>query len=172
MLGEPVDTLFLSDFDKRWAKAYELEKGYLKKILGNFTYVVEHIGSTTMSGLRSRPIVDLALGVGNKHDQVAIRDLLNKYTYTYCEDLSNLDVFTFKRDIEGKTIFTVRIFVFGSDTWNFTIKMRNYLIDNIIAREKYSSAKADFLNGAGNDKAKYCELKKKYINREIASHIM
>ena len=77
MIGEPLSSLFLTPYDSVWPKAFQIEKKYLRRILTNFTYVIEHIGSTAVKGLRARPIVDIAIGVGNIYDQIAIRDILN-----------------------------------------------------------------------------------------------
>ncbi len=169
MIGEPLSSLFLTPYDSVWPKAFQIEKKYLRRILTNFTYVIEHIGSTAVKGLRARPIVDIAIGVGNIYDQIAIRDILNLSGYIYDKEQSSLDCFTFYRIIDHRVYFTVRVLIFNSDAWNLIINMRNYLISNKEARDRYEQLKCDLLKGVNNDKKQYMIYKDRFIRKEVYS---
>lgn len=171
MIGEPIDTLFLTAYDSSWSKAYEIEKGYLKNILSRHRYVIEHIGSTAVKDLRSRPIIDIAIGAGNVYDQINIKDVLNISGYIYDNDRSTLDCFCFHRNIDNRTYFMIYVMVFNSLSWNLALNMRNYLIYNKRARTLYENSKSDLLNGVNNDKSAYEKLKKEYIKKEIYPYI-
>lgn len=171
MIGEPIDTLFLTNFDDNYSKAFKVEKGYLKNILCNHKYVIDHIGSTAIKDIRSRPIIDIAIGAGNVYDQINIKDKLTLSGYTYDNERSTLDCFCFYRVIDKKIYFMIYVMVFNSPSWNLAINMRNYLINNTKAKTRYENAKADLLNGVNNDKATYDKLKKEYIKKEIYPRI-
>lgn len=167
MIGEPISSLFLTPYDKDWPKAFEVEKRYLKKILNNFTYVIEHVGSTAVKGLRSRPIIDIAIGVGNVYDQIAIKDILNLSGYVYDAEQSSLDCFSFYRVIDNRIYFTVKVLIFNSNAWNLIINIRNYLITNKDAKEKYEQVKLDIFRGVNNNKKDYVAYKKRYMQHEM-----
>ena len=168
MLGEPVDALFLSEFDKKWREAYYLEKGYLKKILSRFSYYIQHIGSTCVGGyLLSRPIVDIAISAFNIYDQVAIKDTLNRYTYTYVPELSTPDCFYFTRNINSKTYFTVRVNIYKSPDWYKMQAIQNALFASKELRIEFTSIKRELLDTVNNDKMAYAKEIRKFHNRII-----
>ncbi len=168
MLGEPVDVLFLSDFDKRWKDAYELEKGYLKKILKRYSYMIGHIGSTALGGnLLARPIVDIVIGAHNQYDQIAIRDTLNTYSYTYVPELSSLDSFYFERTINGKTYFTIRVMVYRSYEWQLMQRMHEALFNDSNKRLEYNSVKTELVDTLGKDKIEYVKSLRKFQRNEM-----
>ncbi|MCP4984513.1 MAG: GrpB family protein [Colwellia sp.] len=53
------------NFDKNWAKAFEIEKMALAKVLGSNAVKIEHIGSTSVSGLAAKPVIDILIEVLN-----------------------------------------------------------------------------------------------------------
>ena len=53
----------LVDHDPSWAELYEQERGRLAGIFGEQAVGIEHIGSTSVPGLCSKPIVDVLVGV-------------------------------------------------------------------------------------------------------------
>ena len=56
-------SIIVSDYDPGWPILFEQEKARLKHALGSFALAIEHIGSTAVPGLPSKPIIDLLVGV-------------------------------------------------------------------------------------------------------------
>ena len=56
-----------SNYDK-WKELFDSEKKYLENVFTEDNFTIEHVGSTAIKGLLSKPIVDIAIGVNNLND--------------------------------------------------------------------------------------------------------
>jgi GrpB-like predicted nucleotidyltransferase (UPF0157 family) len=56
-------SIVVSDYDPNWPILFEQESMRIKKALGSFALAIEHMGSTAVPGLPSKPIIDLLVGV-------------------------------------------------------------------------------------------------------------
>jgi GrpB-like predicted nucleotidyltransferase (UPF0157 family) len=86
MMNKPLDQftpqelgqlfpITLSAYDPRWPKRYRREKSRIEKTLDPGTLVkITHIGSTSVSGLISKPTIDILLEISANSDlQILIR---------------------------------------------------------------------------------------------------
>ena len=55
--------IVVSDYDPNWPTLFEQERTRIKNALGSFASTIEHMGSTAVPGLPSKPIIDLLIGV-------------------------------------------------------------------------------------------------------------
>lgn len=53
----------VSDYDPRWPETYKDESHKIKELLGDKILSIEHIGSTSIPGLASKPIIDMVVVV-------------------------------------------------------------------------------------------------------------
>src|SRR5208283_4235539 len=49
------------EYNPQWPELYQLEAGRIRTILGSRVLRLEHIGSTSVSGLAAKPVVDMTL---------------------------------------------------------------------------------------------------------------
>ena len=56
-------SIVVSDYDHNWPTLFEQERTRIKKALGSFVLAIEHMGSTAVPDLPSKPIIDLLVGV-------------------------------------------------------------------------------------------------------------
>jgi GrpB protein len=56
-------SIVVSDYDPNWPTLFEQERTRIKNALGSFALAIEHMGSTAVPGLPSKPIIDLLIGV-------------------------------------------------------------------------------------------------------------
>jgi GrpB-like predicted nucleotidyltransferase (UPF0157 family) len=54
-----------SDYDPAWPARFEAEAERIRGALGARAALVEHVGSTSVSGMAAKPIVDIVLGVAD-----------------------------------------------------------------------------------------------------------
>jgi GrpB-like predicted nucleotidyltransferase (UPF0157 family) len=57
--------IVVSDYDPNWPNLFEQERSRINNALGSFALAIEHVGSTAVPGLPSKPIIDLLVGVPN-----------------------------------------------------------------------------------------------------------
>jgi len=59
----PNETFELSQYDPNWPLLFEQEKERIMEAMGDEAIEIEHIGSTSVPGLRAKPIIDILLVV-------------------------------------------------------------------------------------------------------------
>lgn len=170
MIGEPLGTIFVVEYDVNWKKYFLDEKKHFKKFLP-FRYVIEHVGSTSIPGMASRPIIDILVGIGNDYDLLTARDLFAANGYTLDEKNSHLGLYTFYRNIGDKRYFNIYLTRFNSPSWNTYLGIRNYFLRNKDKAYDYLRTKVDLVKGVNNDKTKYETLKKRYLTSEVIPSI-
>ena len=63
--GEPVEVV---DYDPRWPRRYDAERGRIVAAAGPWIVAIEHVGSTAVSGLAAKPVVDIMGGLARLLD--------------------------------------------------------------------------------------------------------
>jgi GrpB-like predicted nucleotidyltransferase (UPF0157 family) len=58
-----VGSIVVSDYDPNWATLFKQERTRIENALGSLALAIEHVGSTAVPGLPSKPIIDLLIGV-------------------------------------------------------------------------------------------------------------
>jgi GrpB-like predicted nucleotidyltransferase (UPF0157 family) len=56
-------SIVVSEYDPNWPALFEQESIRIKKALGSYALAIEHMGSTAVPGLPSKPIIDLLVGI-------------------------------------------------------------------------------------------------------------
>jgi GrpB-like predicted nucleotidyltransferase (UPF0157 family) len=57
------ETFDLADYDPNWPVIFERESSLISEVLGEEVVDIQHIGSTSIRGLRAKPIIDLLAAV-------------------------------------------------------------------------------------------------------------
>ena len=55
------------DYDPIWQKTFEAEKQLLLDAIGQNAVIIEHMGSTAVKGLPSKPVIDILVAVSYTH---------------------------------------------------------------------------------------------------------
>ena len=63
------DTVYLAQYDPAWPAQYEAEAVKIRAALGERALVLEHVGSTSIPGLRAKPVLDILLAVADSADE-------------------------------------------------------------------------------------------------------
>jgi len=72
----------IQDYNPKWLEIYENESKEIKNLLGDKILSIEHIGSTSIPGLASKPIVDIAITVVSWKDTQDLIEPLSNLGYT------------------------------------------------------------------------------------------
>lgn len=62
---DEMDFVELRDHDPSWKTLFQKEKGSLTEALGPLAISIAHVGSTAVSGIRAKPVIDILIGVEN-----------------------------------------------------------------------------------------------------------
>jgi GrpB-like predicted nucleotidyltransferase (UPF0157 family) len=71
----------LVDYDPQWPLMFDHEARRIRDILGENVVAVEHVGSTSVTGLAAKPVVDIVLLVADSSLEQAYVPKLERYGY-------------------------------------------------------------------------------------------
>lgn len=167
---EQPDTshMTVSEYDPKWAEMYEEESRKIKELLGGKILSTEHIGSTSIPGLASKPIIDMAVTVPSWKDAHRLIEPLS--TLGYPSDSAQIDESTAgERWLLRKgnpTQFHLSI-AYG-DRGSFLerqILFRDYLRTHDADRDMYGALKKDLIEKDPTGKGDYIGGKTDFVMR-------
>ena len=128
MIGLKTGTVKLVTHQDEWDNEAKRTIKELKDILGNTAIDIQHIGSTAVASIHSKPIIDIVIGVYNLIDIMSYIDVLGKNEVIFRgEDVSNQVLFVkgdFEKDFRTHHIHVVK---WNDTEWNNYINFRDYL---------------------------------------------
>ncbi|WP_437970561.1 GrpB family protein [Sorangium sp. So ce260] len=70
------------DHDERWPRLFDLVAQKIRAALGDAALAIEHVGSTSVNGLPSKPTIDVDLTVADPADELAYVPALSSAGFT------------------------------------------------------------------------------------------
>lgn len=74
----PGTDLTIADPDPRWAEDFAVLAARIRAALGGIALEIDHVGSTSVPGLPAKPIIDVAVVVGDPGDEEAYLPALQR----------------------------------------------------------------------------------------------
>jgi GrpB-like predicted nucleotidyltransferase (UPF0157 family) len=132
---------------------------------------VEHVGSTTVPGLLSKPIIDIAAAMRSPIDQDDVVRRLSRAGYVFRGDKGTEGGFLFVRTDENE-VRTVHVHVVRADSteWRHYLKFRDVLRQDRGAREAYEQVKREAAARFPDDRASYIAAKRTFIRDALADN--
>ena len=152
--------LVLVDYDPAWPERYEHERRSIEAALGHTLREIHHIGSTAVPGLRSKPVIDILLGLTRlepTQDEVAA---MAGAGFQYLGEYGIPDRCYFAKDDCHAHGFLV-----GEGQWAAHLRFRDYLRANAEARGRYAAAKLEIAVRVGWDRGRYVDEKERVVAR-------
>lgn len=73
--------IHLADYDPRWPALFEELAVQIRNALRDRVLLLEHVGSTSVPGLRAKPVIDMLLGVADSSDEAAYVPQLEEHGF-------------------------------------------------------------------------------------------
>ncbi|MGD6792771.1 GrpB family protein [Metabacillus indicus] len=155
--------IIIEEYSIDWARQFEQEKRKLSEILGDRVKSIEHIGSTAVEGLGSKPVIDIAAGVNNL-------ETINKFI----EPLKQIEYqFVYHKEFPERRFFRkgqwragthhLHFYEFEGEHWNNQLLFRDYLRKNPDDARKYHDLKVYLAEKYRFDRVAYTENKASFI---------
>lgn len=148
-----------------WATIYHCLQLELNAELRDYAPTIEHIGSTSVPGLASKPVIDVLVGVSGHENLDRVADALSRYDYVYYQKLNaytpyrrlfvklkskpsdivvpkiytNRDVIP--KEITPYKLANIHIMETDSEEWLRHIAFREYLIAHPAVAQEYEEVK-------------------------------
>ena len=164
MLGLKLNVNYLVDHDPDWASEFDAERERLRAALGPLAKGIEHQGSTSVAGMRAKPILDILVGVNPIADWAKCRPALEGLGYDYVEDAGIPMHYIFGRGRNaGERTHLLHIVDIFSDEWDGNLAFRDALRTDEDLRRQYVEEKERAAAAAPEGRALYTALKGPFI---------
>lgn len=169
-IGVKRGEVLLTSYSSTWETAFEEEKSLLLEVFKTKALDIQHIGSTAIPKMKSKPLIDLAilvLSLDEIAEQCAL--LLN---HSYLERLGRLDG---KQRVFAKTIgplvtHHLHLIELGEKDWDDKIRFRDLLRENEALRDDYSKLKEDLFTKYSKNRLAYTASKENFIVSVLGGH--
>jgi len=179
--------VILEIYNPKWQLLFEIEKEKLLNVLDFNGIKIEHIGSTSIPDICSKPIIDIMIGVekDNELNSNINRILTLGYTYVqkyeiflpfrrYFFKLDDPDVQMPRiigfhdHDVDKgnhKDSFHIHMVKINSDFWIDQLRFCNYLRNNCEAKKEYENVKKSLAKIEWNSINEYADAKSDCISK-------
>nr|DAI46384.1 MAG TPA: GrpB protein [Caudoviricetes sp.] len=164
-MGLINNTVSLENNYELYKKIFKEEKAYLESVFKENRFKIEHVGSTAVKNLLSKPVVDIAIGVDDLNSFKKYYSLLNK-RYTITENREKEEILLVKEN-EKETFCLIHVLDIKSNRYTNMIKFRDILINNLDILKKYENLKIDLAKKYKNDRKNYTKSKNEFINEVL-----
>lgn len=163
LLGLSNKKVLLTNYSGEWKEEYKKEAQQLSQLLVKWDVHIQHIGSTSIPNICSKPIIDIAVGVKSEDDMQEIKELLIKKGYNYCPNAGSIDRFFFAKGEEQCRTHNIHVEIYGGISWQNHIVFRDYMINHPEIATEYSCLKRILAKRYENERKKYTEAKDNFI---------
>jgi GrpB-like predicted nucleotidyltransferase (UPF0157 family) len=165
MKGDPVAqrSVLLTEYDPSWPELFEQESAIIRVACGSRVRQICHIGSTAISGMLAKPIVDILVTIPSHEDGLGCVIPLRNIGYRYRG----------ANGIEGRHYFTkgdprthhLHIYVEGHPAISRHVKFRDYLRSHPDEALAYRELKKELGRHFATDSQSYSRAKEEFCRR-------
>jgi GrpB-like predicted nucleotidyltransferase (UPF0157 family) len=174
-------------YNPEWSTLYKCLQIELEALLIDFKPVIEHIGSTAVPGLASKPVIDILVGVREPGNLDKVPGSLSKHDYVYYQKYNAIMPyrrffvklksrpcnFTIPKmyketddipdGIDPYKLAHVHVIEYESNNWLRHIAFRDYLKNNLNIRQEYEALKLALGKLFWIDNKEYNKAKNEFI---------
>ena len=159
--GVPYGVVVLAEHTSEWSALYGEEAARIAAALGPVVLSMEHYGSTSIPGIKAKPIIDILVGVERLDDTVGCIPAMEELGY----------IFDPNAGIPGHHIFgkgaarthIVHFVEHGGEGWRQGLAFRDRLLADPKVAEAYQRLKVELAARYPNDRAAYTAGKSAFV---------
>jgi GrpB-like predicted nucleotidyltransferase (UPF0157 family) len=157
-MGILDEAVSLVPYSHEWPRQFAIEQDRIVTALGIPRTDIEHIGSTSVPGLLSKPIVDMMLGLAKYPPPQSLIDAIVALGY---EDLGEEAGVAQRRYFRRRTGSDTNLHAVAhnGDHWFKNIALREYLRTSDSGRARYIAAKQHAIEAGARTLLSYSEAK-------------
>ena len=160
--------LELMDYQDNYPEIYEKEKEELLSIYKNRIAIIDHVGSTSIKGIMSKPIIDILVQTNNLEDFKNYTEAnVEGEVYTVKKEPTMGGDYLIRKEEEGKVKAFIHVYQTGDIKGIRSIIFRDYLNSNEEERNRYNELKIELCKNHKDDRKSYTYGKKEYIDNVI-----
>ena len=161
--------LELQDYREDYPLIYEEEKEELLRIYGNRIELIDHVGSTSIKGIKSQPIIDINIQTDDLDDfKKYTESVIEGQTYTVKKEPTLGGDYLIRKEENGKVKAFIHVYKVGDMNGITSILFRDYLNNHEDERKRYEKLKMELYDKYKDNRKAYTSGKDEYIKRVIA----
>ena len=153
------------EYDINWPNVFLKIKKELLTVL-TMAADIQHVGSTSIPGMKAKPIIDIDVGLDNWDDFERVKFKLSTIGYDYEGDLGikGREAFGRNGQVHNEVLDSIEhhLYVCSVDNEEYKrhILFRDYLRNHTEARDRYNQIKEEILEKVGpENRAGYVQMK-------------
>lgn len=174
-------------YNPEWSTVFKCLQIELEALLRDFKPIIEHIGSTAVPGLSSKPVIDILVGVRKPESLDKVPGSLIRHDYVYYQKYDEMMPYrrffvklksrpcnftipkTYKitdeipEDIDPYKLAHVHVLEYESNNWLRHIAFRDYLKHNADIKQEYEDFKLTLNKLFWFDNREYSRAKDEFI---------
>jgi GrpB-like predicted nucleotidyltransferase (UPF0157 family)/ketosteroid isomerase-like protein len=160
MADEPVRIL---PYDQAWPKRFEEERAALADAIGDWVVGgIHHVGSTSVPGLASKPVIDILVGVRGLEESRSCFDHLGRLGYLYAPYRSD-EMHWFCKPDPSRRTHHLHLVPDGSLRFRNELVFRDDLRTHRDVAEEYGALKRRLAKEFEHDREAYTDAKAEFI---------
>lgn len=164
--------LEIMDYQDNYPVIYEKEKNELLKIYGDRISFIDHVGSTSIKGIKSKPIIDILIQTDNLSDFIEFTEInVEGDIYTVKKEPTMGGDYLIRKEEDGKVKAFIHVYKTGDMNGITSIMFKDYMNKHEESRRAYEKLKIELYEKFKNDRKQYTYGKDLFI-KEIISKAM
>jgi GrpB-like predicted nucleotidyltransferase (UPF0157 family) len=166
-----MSELVLYEYQDTWPQQFVQVAEQLRAIVPAHSASLEHIGSTSVTGLCAKPVLDVLLGINSLTEVEAAIPALASVGFVYRpeHEAAIPDRRYFVRPAGQTLRVHLHAVLLGGLLWRQHLLFRDALRQEPPLREQYATLKRTLAAAHAGDKAAYTEAKAPFIRQVLAS---
>ena len=162
-LGLESGKVRLADSNPEWAVLFAEESQRLEAAIGPLILGIEHFGSTAITGIKAKPILDILVGLPRIEDGPALVAPLEGLGYRYLgpEQVPEHHLFT----LGEPTRLHLHAVAHGGTRWARQLRFRDALRADPALAAAYEALKVDLVRRFPDSRPDYLSGKQAFIDR-------
>lgn len=167
-IGLKKGTLEIMDYQDDYPMIYENEKNELLNIYKDKISLIEHVGSTSIKGIKSKPIIDILVLTDDLDDfKTFTESEVEGQTYTVKKEQTSSGDYLIRKEEDGKVKAFIHAYKTGDENGLSLILFRDYLNEHEGSRIEYENIKTKLYEEYKDDRKQYTAGKNEFITKII-----
>lgn len=160
------ESVELAEHDVQWELRFQREKDVLKRALeaAQIKEVVDfaHFGSTSIQGIKAKPIIGILCGVKEWSPSLDLIDIFIQEGYLFYGQMGRRKRYYFRKRT-GEQFFNIHVVEHNKDVWKDNLLFRDFMNCFEFKRQEYQKVKEKAVIESEGELNSYGDIKYEYL---------
>lgn len=157
---------FLSEYNPNWVNQFDEIRKSLVVVFGNKALKIEHVGSTSIPGMKAKPLIDILVIVEKVDDLEEEKNKMVNAGYEWGADyIATNTLIFFKMGLSGEKLENIHVCEEGAPKARQFLVMRDFFIAFPEKAKQYSDIKTESFDKFPDDYPAYRKAKAPFLEQ-------